>query len=182
MKLTDSIIKAAKPRDKHYNLPDGKGLTLWVQPDGQKAWRMRYYLNDKERCYPLASIRWCRWQRQGRSMPVSRNCWKHDKTERHADYTIRRMEADIFPVIGHKPVNEITAAQFIVMTRKVESRGAYTTPESPSLFLYIDNFRFFAFDEQIENLFEFTYTTKRGRNTALRRQVGSVASHPSRIR
>ncbi|QOJ19921.1 MAG: DUF4102 domain-containing protein [Gammaproteobacteria bacterium] len=33
MKLTDLIIKAEKPRDKHYNLPDGKGLVLWVQPD-----------------------------------------------------------------------------------------------------------------------------------------------------
>ncbi|WP_374049947.1 Arm DNA-binding domain-containing protein [Nitrosomonas sp. sh817] len=42
MKLTDSIIKAAKPRDKRYSLPDGKGLVLWVQPDGQKCWRVRF--------------------------------------------------------------------------------------------------------------------------------------------
>lgn len=50
--------------------------------------------------------------------------WKHDKTERHANYTIRRMEADIFPSIGHKPVNELTAAQFIAVVREVETRGA----------------------------------------------------------
>ena len=49
--------------------------------------------------------------------------WKHDKTERHANYTIRRMEADIFPAIGHKPVNELTTAQFIAVVREVESRG-----------------------------------------------------------
>ena len=55
MKLTDSIIKAAKPRDKRYNLPDGKGLTLWVQPDGQKNWRFRYYFQDKEKMLSLGS-------------------------------------------------------------------------------------------------------------------------------
>ncbi|WP_411172499.1 integrase arm-type DNA-binding domain-containing protein [Nitrosomonas sp. Is35] len=60
MKLTDSIIKAAKPKDKRYNLADGKGLVLLIQPDGQKAWRMRYYFNENEICFPLASIPLCR--------------------------------------------------------------------------------------------------------------------------
>lgn len=160
MKLTDSIIKAAKPRDKRYSLPDGKGLVLWVQPDGQKCWRFRYYFNEKEKMlslgfYPAVSLAAARLERtrfkqllaQGINPSENRkeqkrqaaiaaensfelvarqwwNHWKHDKTERHADYTIRRMEADVFPVIGHKPVNEITAAQFIAMVRKVESRGA----------------------------------------------------------
>jgi len=50
--------------------------------------------------------------------------WKHDKTERHTNYTIRLMEADIFPSIGHKSVNELTAAQFIAVVREIESRGA----------------------------------------------------------
>ena len=52
------------------------------------------------------------------------NHWNHDKTERHAAYTINRMEADIFPAIGAKPVNDITAMQLIAMIRKVEARGA----------------------------------------------------------
>lgn len=61
MKLTDSIIEAAKPKDIRYNLPDGKGLTLWVQPDGQTYWRFRYYFQDKEKmlslgCYPAVSL------------------------------------------------------------------------------------------------------------------------------
>jgi integrase len=160
MKLTDSIIKAAKSKDKRYNLPDGKGLALWVQPDGQKAWRFRYDFNGKEKMlslgfYPAVSLAAARREHahfkellaQGIDPSESRkeekqqaaiaaansfesvarqwwNHWKHDKTERHAGYTIRRMEADIFPVIGYKPVNEITAAQFIAMVRKVESRGA----------------------------------------------------------
>lgn len=154
MKLTDSIIKAAKPKDKRYNLPDGKGLALWVQPDGQKAWRMRYYFNDKEKMlslgfYPAVSLAAARGEHarfkdlladgidpsENRKEAKQRaaiatansfesvarlwwNHWNHDKTERHAAYTINRMEADIFPVIGHKPVNEVTAAQFIAMARK----------------------------------------------------------------
>ena len=52
------------------------------------------------------------------------NHWKHDKTERHSGYTIRRLEADVFPTIGHKPVNEIIATHLITMIRKVETRGA----------------------------------------------------------
>lgn len=50
--------------------------------------------------------------------------WKHNKNERHASYTIRRMETDVFPAIGHKPVNELNAPAIIAMVRKVESRGA----------------------------------------------------------
>ncbi|MXS82139.1 phage integrase central domain-containing protein [Nitrosomonas oligotropha] len=160
MKLTDSIIKAAKPKDKRFNLTDGKGLVLFVQPNGQKEWRMRYYFHDKENMlslgfYPTVSLAAARLEHtrfkqllaQGIDPSESRkeqkrqaaiaaensfesvarqwwNHWKHDKTERHAGYTIRRMEADIFPAIGAKPVNDITAAQLITMIRKVESRGA----------------------------------------------------------
>lgn len=35
MKLTDPIIKAAKPKQKPYPLSDGKGLTLYVRPNGE---------------------------------------------------------------------------------------------------------------------------------------------------
>ena len=160
MKLTDSIIKAAKPKDKKYNLADGKGLVLFVQPNGQKEWRIRYYFNEKENMlslgfYPAVSLAAARLEHarfkqllaqgidpsenrkeQKRQAAIAAensfelvarqwwNHWKHDKNERHAGYTIRRMEADIFPVIGAKPVNDITAAQLIIMIRKVESRGA----------------------------------------------------------
>jgi integrase len=160
MKLTDSIIKAAKPKEKPYSLADGHGLSLYVQPAGAKWWRYRYRFNDTPKMlsigvYPDVSLKEARNQHarlkellaQGINPSENRqeekqqaaiaaansfesvarlwwNHWKHDKAERHVGYTIRRLEADAFPVIGHKPVNEITAAQFIAMVRKVESRGA----------------------------------------------------------
>ncbi|WP_108862020.1 integrase arm-type DNA-binding domain-containing protein [Ruegeria sp. Alg231-54] len=37
-KLTDSKIKAAKPRDKKYRLADGGGLAIIVNPGGSKMW------------------------------------------------------------------------------------------------------------------------------------------------
>ena len=45
MKLTDSIIKAAKPREKDYSLADGHGLVLIIKTSGAKWWRYRYRFN-----------------------------------------------------------------------------------------------------------------------------------------
>lgn len=160
MKLTDSIIKAAKPKDKKYNLSDGKGLVLFIESSGSKFWRFRYKFQGKENTlslgeYPNVKLAEARQEharfkellakgidpsenrkeeKQQAAIAAANsfesvarlwwNHWKHDKTERHAGYTIRRLEADVFPAIGAKPVNEITAAQLIAMIRKVESRGA----------------------------------------------------------
>ena len=50
--------------------------------------------------------------------------WKGNRSPRHADYVIRRLEADVFPAIGAKPVADVTAAQLLAMAKKIESRGA----------------------------------------------------------
>lgn len=47
--LTDSAIKAAKPKEKPYKLTDGQGLYLEVMPNGSKLWRMKYRYADKEK-------------------------------------------------------------------------------------------------------------------------------------
>ncbi len=41
-KLTDLEIKAAKPGGKVRKLIDGRGLQLWVMPNGGKYWRFEY--------------------------------------------------------------------------------------------------------------------------------------------
>lgn len=43
--LTDTHCRTAKPREKPYKLPDGKGLYLEVKPNGVKAWRYRFKLS-----------------------------------------------------------------------------------------------------------------------------------------
>ncbi|HEV8314270.1 MAG TPA: integrase arm-type DNA-binding domain-containing protein, partial [Burkholderiaceae bacterium] len=50
--------------------------------------------------------------------------WKGPKSPRHADYVLRRLEMDVFPVLGHKPIADITAPQLLAMAKKIESRGA----------------------------------------------------------
>lgn len=50
--------------------------------------------------------------------------WKGPKSPRHADYVIRRLEADVFPVLGAKPIGEITAPLLLGMCKRIEERGA----------------------------------------------------------
>jgi hypothetical protein len=49
MLLTDKAVKAAKPTEKQYKLPDGKGLFLLVLPTGGKYWHFRSKVGGKEK-------------------------------------------------------------------------------------------------------------------------------------
>jgi integrase len=46
--LTDSKIKALKPREKSYKVADGGGLYLLVTPTGGKLWRLKYRMDGRE--------------------------------------------------------------------------------------------------------------------------------------
>lgn len=45
----------------------------------------------------------------------------------HADRIIRRLERDIFPWIGNKPISDITPPQLLQTIRRIEQRGALET-------------------------------------------------------
>jgi integrase len=45
----------------------------------------------------------------------------------HGDKIIRRLERDIFPWIGARPIAEITAPELLATLRRIESRGAIET-------------------------------------------------------
>jgi integrase len=47
--------------------------------------------------------------------------------ERHAFTVIRRLELNIFPWLGNRPVKLITAPELLAVLRKIESRGAIET-------------------------------------------------------
>lgn len=55
MKLTDTAIKAAKPREKPYKLFDGEGLYLLINPDGSRWWRLKYRYGGKEKLLALGT-------------------------------------------------------------------------------------------------------------------------------
>ena len=48
-------------------------------------------------------------------------------TEEHGATILHRLEKDIFPWIGHRPINEITAPELLIVLRRVENRGALET-------------------------------------------------------
>ena len=50
--------------------------------------------------------------------------WSSTKSPRHAVYVLRRLEADIFPVIGLRPVSELQAPELVAMLKAIEKRGA----------------------------------------------------------
>ena len=46
------------------------------------------------------------------------------KSQRHTDYVLRRLEADVFPLFGHKSINAVTAADIRNLMLTIEGRGA----------------------------------------------------------
>jgi integrase len=53
MPLTDSAIKAAKPKAAQYKLHDANGLFLLIRPSSGKLWRLKYRFNGKEQLLSL---------------------------------------------------------------------------------------------------------------------------------
>ncbi len=47
MQLNDKAIRALKPREKPYKVTDGRGLYLYVTPQGSRLWRFDYRVNGK---------------------------------------------------------------------------------------------------------------------------------------
>jgi len=45
----------------------------------------------------------------------------------HADKIIRRFELDVFPMLGSRPIKEITAPELLATVRRIEARGALDT-------------------------------------------------------
>ncbi len=55
MPLSDTAIRAVKPRDKAYKVADEKGLFLLVNPGGSKLWRLKYRIDSKEKVLALGA-------------------------------------------------------------------------------------------------------------------------------
>ena len=71
--LTDAKCKNAKSEGcKVRKLADGGGLYLWVYDDGRKYWRLRYWLEGKEKglslgVYPAVGLKDARKKRDASS-------------------------------------------------------------------------------------------------------------------
>lgn len=68
MALTDTAVRAAKPKEKAYKLHDARGLFLLINKNGSKWWRFRYRYQGREKqlsvgTYPDTSLKLARSKR-----------------------------------------------------------------------------------------------------------------------
>jgi integrase len=50
--------------------------------------------------------------------------WKDARSPYYAEQILRRLEADVFPALGRRPISELEPPELLDMLRKVEKRGA----------------------------------------------------------
>ena len=50
--------------------------------------------------------------------------WRAKKSAQHVDATRRRMDANILPLLGARPITEIEAPELVTVVKRIEGRGA----------------------------------------------------------
>jgi integrase len=155
--LTETKLKAAKPRQKPYKLFDERGLFVIVNPDGSRWWRFRYALNGKEKgislgVYPDITLKRARDKRDDARKLVADGIDPSAKRQAEkvaaadtfeaiarewldkqpfAEATLEKakwtFEELLFPHIGNRPVSQLTAPEVLEALRRLERRGKHET-------------------------------------------------------
>ena len=50
--------------------------------------------------------------------------WRTNKSPRHVDYVVRRLESDVYPALGARPVAKIQASELVALVKVIQNRGA----------------------------------------------------------
>lgn len=154
MPLNAMQVKAAKADAKDKLLTDGDGLYLNVRVSGTKQWQFRYRLAGKQKKsilghYPEVSLKAARDMRDAMRRDLSRGedpartdlseysavtfgkmatDWHEKQLNRwspgHARRVWSRIEGDLLPTLGDRPVAAITRKDVLTALRAVEARGA----------------------------------------------------------
>lgn len=149
--LNDLQVKAAKSRNRLWKLTDGKGLHLVIYPTGTKRWAWNYREGAKQKTmyfgvYPevkladaraamaLAKERLKSGQDpsskagQRETLEAIAKEWLKAQavawTPRYSALVAGRLERDVFPDLGAKPIDAIKAPDILMTLRKIEDRGA----------------------------------------------------------
>ena len=150
--LTDTQVRATKPGERPRRLADQDGLYLQVEPSGGRYWRFNYRFRGKQKTlalgiYPDVSLAKARLRlREARELladgldPLARKKavgttfeavarewharWSAQLQGRYAHYVLKRLEEDVFPLIGAQAPSEIPTSAFRDLVKKIEARGA----------------------------------------------------------
>jgi integrase len=155
--LTEAAVRALKPTEKPYKRSDEKGLYVLVSTTGAKLWRWKYRLRGKEQllsfgAHPEVSLKEARdlrddarsKLRRGEDPAAKKRAARGGGGEslkeialewlgkqQLAAGTIRRdqdrLENFIFPRLGSRPLDGITAQDLLAELRKIEARGTHET-------------------------------------------------------
>jgi integrase len=157
MSLSDTAVRAAKPRQKPYKLTDEKGLYLLVHPRGGRYWRLKYRLHRHEKLlalgvYPDVSLAQARERRDAarkliadhrdpaivkrEGKAAAGDSFKAIALEWLAKQNFAPATRDkcewmindlLIPYLGDKPIRTISPPDVLSVLRKLEARGKIET-------------------------------------------------------
>lgn len=131
-KLTDHVVRNAKPQEKDYTLGDGRGLMLLIKSNGSKLWRLRYTINGKRSqiglgSYPSTSLARARLLREQHHSEVASGVnpveqRQQEKAEREAELLTFKVVAERWfygnTVLAKKPWASATARKARIYLEK----------------------------------------------------------------
>lgn len=151
--LTDTKIRNTRPDpNRTIKLTDSGGLRLDISSQGTRSWRLRYRWRNREQLltlgrYPDISLAEARLMREeakaelraGRNPSLRRaprdgsfetvaqrwlKTMEPSWTPGHARTVRSRLDRDLLPWLGPRPVAEISAPEVLDVLRRVQDRGA----------------------------------------------------------
>lgn len=91
-----------------------KALANDTDPAELKKCRKRSLREESDNCFKHIAIEWFNTRMRGRS-------------KSHSDRTLRALHRDLFPLLGSRPISQITAPEVLSALRRIEARGAIET-------------------------------------------------------
>ena len=156
--LTDTKLKALRPRATLYRVTDDKGLCIEVPPTGSRLWRFRYMHSSKARmlglgAWPAVTLADARQRRdearklvaQGIDPSAERKAAKDAEAltfEVIAPEWLGRREVSkataakdawlvdaLIAALGHRPIAAITSPEVLTLLRRYEDAGKLETAQ-----------------------------------------------------
>ena len=135
MRLSTAKIQNATAQNKTVRLFDGRGLYLEIAPTGSRWWRFKYRFAGMEKrislgVYPDVGLKKAHDRRDERAKLVAREWFEKHSANWEASYSVKllaRLEANIFPWLGDRPIRDIKPPELLSVLRRVESRGVLET-------------------------------------------------------
>jgi integrase len=103
------VLSLADARELHDKAR--KSLALGIDPGDSKREERRLAVLKRENSFETVAREWCESRKKK---------W----VTSYSEAMLRRLEANVFPKLGHRPIAEITAPEFLAVVRVVEKKGA----------------------------------------------------------